>query len=249
MEPLCLQEFAAIAQLSPFHFNRVFKSMIGIPPSVFLASIRLQQAKKLLLTTELSITDICFDVGYRSLGTFTSRFSQFVGVAPTRLRQFAKEPIMQAHPRDLLALKPCSFPQCSDTTKACISGTVEIRQPFHGIIFVGAFADPLPQGQPVGCDILIEPGRFSLPSIPDSKYYLFAAALEDTQTLLDMLHGEVCLHGSSGKSSLPIHNSSIKNQVTMRLTPTNWANPPLLLALPWLLISRYLQVEPEFMEG
>jgi hypothetical protein len=73
--------------------------------------------------------------------------------------------------------------------------------------------------------------------MPDGKYYLFAAALEDTHNLLNMLHGEVCLYGSLGKSSLTIHSSMVKSQITMHLTPTNWANPPLLIALPWLLIS------------
>jgi AraC family transcriptional regulator len=242
MEPLSLQDFADIAQLSPFHFNRVFKSMTGIQPSVFLASIRLQEAKKLLLTTELSITDICFDVGYRSLGTFTSRFTQFVGIAPTRLRQLAKDPIMQAHPRDLLALYHRSYPQLlPDATPTGITGTIEVMPPFHGIIFVGAFADPLPHGQPIGCDVLTAPGDFCISSLPDGEYYLFAAALEETHNLLSLLHGEVCQHGSLGKSAIAVHNNSVKGQPTIHLAPTQQVNPPLLIALPWLLISSYLQ--------
>lgn len=249
MEPLSLQDFADIAQLSPFHFNRVFKSMTGIQPSVFLASIRLQQAKKLLLTTERSITDICFDVGYRSLGTFTSRFSQFVGIAPTRLRQLAKDPIMQVNPRDLLALRHHSYFQLLDTTKTGITGTIEVAQPFHGIIFVGAFTDPLPQGQPIGCDVLTAPGNFSISPLPDGKYYLFVAALEETQNMLNLLHGEVCLHGSLGKSSLTVHNNIAKGQPTIHLSHTHQVNPPLLIALPWLLISSYLQMSPKLLEG
>ncbi|WP_201376180.1 helix-turn-helix domain-containing protein, partial [Ktedonobacter robiniae] len=98
-DPLTLPEIAHSAQLSQFHFNRIFRSMTGVPPSVYLAAIRLQQAKRLLLTTDLSVTDICFDVGYTSLGTFTTRFTQFVGLTPTNLRRFAQDAMMSLPPQ------------------------------------------------------------------------------------------------------------------------------------------------------
>src|SRR3954469_23767561 len=60
MDHLTLPEIAESAQLSPFHFDRVFRSMIGISPSVFLAAIRMKEAKKLLLMTKHSVTSICF---------------------------------------------------------------------------------------------------------------------------------------------------------------------------------------------
>src|SRR5690349_13004458 len=78
MEPLTLNELSNITHLSPFYFNRVFRSITGISPSVFLAAIRLERAKKLLLHTKRSVTEICFDVGYNSMGTFTYRFNLFV---------------------------------------------------------------------------------------------------------------------------------------------------------------------------
>src|SRR6266581_6816726 len=56
MDHLTLQEIADSAQLSPFHFDRVFRSMIGVSPSVFLAAIRMKEAKRLLLTTKRSVT-------------------------------------------------------------------------------------------------------------------------------------------------------------------------------------------------
>src|SRR2546423_12640235 len=98
MDQLTLPEIASAAQLSPFHFNRVFRSMIGVAPSVFLASIRMKEAKNLLLKTKRSVTDICFDVGYTSLGTFTSRFTLLVGLPPSRFRQLAQEEGMRACP-------------------------------------------------------------------------------------------------------------------------------------------------------
>ena len=90
-EPLLLEDLASVAYLSPSHFNRVFHRLIGIPPGEFLSALRFQAARRLLLTTSLSVTDICFEVGYTSTGSFTSRFTQLVGLPPRLLRQRAHE--------------------------------------------------------------------------------------------------------------------------------------------------------------
>src|SRR5713226_10763271 len=75
-EVLTLEDLASVACLSPSHFHRVFGRVIGIPPGEFLAALRFQAARRLLLTTSLSVTDVCFEVGYTSTGSFTSRFTQ-----------------------------------------------------------------------------------------------------------------------------------------------------------------------------
>src|SRR6266568_4529467 len=89
-EQITLDELADSACLSPFHFSRVFRQMIGLPPGEFLAALRLQTARELLLSTDRSVLDVCFDVGYTSTGTFTTRFSQLVGVSPGNLRRRAQ---------------------------------------------------------------------------------------------------------------------------------------------------------------
>jgi AraC family transcriptional regulator len=80
-EDLTLHVMADVARLSPYHFTRVFRHVTGIPPCEFLTALRLQEAKRLLLTTGLSVTDVCFEVGYSSLGTFTTRFTHLIGPA------------------------------------------------------------------------------------------------------------------------------------------------------------------------
>jgi AraC-like DNA-binding protein len=241
VEPLTLQDLARAAQLSPFHFNRLFRSMTGLAPSVFLSALRLQQAKKLLLTTQRSVTEICFDVGYNSLGTFTSRFTQMVGIPPTRFRQFLDEPMLQARPQNLRSMLQDACSNLHTPSAHSITGTVEVAVPWQGIIFVGAFPDPLPQGEPVGCNILTRLGQYNLPPLPDGKHYLFAIAMGETQDLLDLLcHGPM-LHGGGGKSPISVRNGIARGQNNLRLVCSNWADPPLLIALPWLLISRILQ--------
>src|SRR5215469_16390006 len=88
-EVLTLEELASVAYLSPSHFNRVFCRLIGIPPGEFLSALRFQAARRLLVATSLSVTDICFEVGYTSTGSFTHRFTHLVGLSPRRLRQRA----------------------------------------------------------------------------------------------------------------------------------------------------------------
>lgn len=96
-----LDTLAEVANLSPFHFNRLFRRATGIPPVQFLYALRLEQAKRLVLTTGLPITDICFEVGYSSLGSFVRRFTEMVGCSPGRLRSLARE------------LDPAALTRCS----------------------------------------------------------------------------------------------------------------------------------------
>jgi AraC family transcriptional regulator len=67
-EALSLRAMAEIAHLSPYHFARTFRRVTGIPPGEFLGALRLQRAKELLLTTDLSASEVCFEVGTRASG-------------------------------------------------------------------------------------------------------------------------------------------------------------------------------------
>jgi AraC-like DNA-binding protein len=84
--PLRIPELAAIAHTSPAHFTRVFKATFGETPHRFLQRRRIERAMYLLRTTERSVTDICMEVGWSSLGTFSRTFSEIVGESPTEFR-------------------------------------------------------------------------------------------------------------------------------------------------------------------
>jgi AraC family transcriptional regulator len=79
---LNLQDMAAAASLSPFHFLRVFKSAFGISPHQFLSACRMERAKFLLERTDMPVTDVCLAIGFESLGTFSSSFRRHNGVSP-----------------------------------------------------------------------------------------------------------------------------------------------------------------------
>jgi AraC family transcriptional regulator len=86
-EPVTLDIMAQAADLSPNHLLRTFKQVFGQTPHQYLTSLRLEHARRLLEQTERSVTEICFDVGFESLGAFSWLFRRRVGVSPAEYRR------------------------------------------------------------------------------------------------------------------------------------------------------------------
>ena len=81
-QPLELSHLAAVATLSKFHFHRLFTATYGLTPAAYLSERRIERAQDLLRATNLTVTEVCFAVGFNSLGSFSSRFSAIVGESP-----------------------------------------------------------------------------------------------------------------------------------------------------------------------
>src|SRR4029079_9259873 len=82
-EPLDVPAVAAVAHISPAHFSRTFRAVFGETPHRYLQRRRVEPSMFLLRETERSVTDICLDVGFTSLGTFSRTFREIVGEAPS----------------------------------------------------------------------------------------------------------------------------------------------------------------------
>jgi AraC-like DNA-binding protein len=82
-----LADAARIACLSPFHYHRMFARAFGETPHEFLTRRRLERAKELLANQNASVTDICLEIGYSSLGTFSSGFTAVYGYSPSDYRR------------------------------------------------------------------------------------------------------------------------------------------------------------------
>jgi AraC-like DNA-binding protein len=85
--PLSIREVAKDAAISPFHFIRRFHAMFGVTPHQFRIHARLDRAKHLLAVSDYSVTDVCVEVGFASLGSFSELFARRVGVAPSSYRR------------------------------------------------------------------------------------------------------------------------------------------------------------------
>lgn len=86
-EPLDVAAVAAIAHTSEAHFSRTFKATFGESPHRYLQRRRVERAMFLLRSTDRSVTDICLDVGFGSLGTFSRTFKDIVGEPPSSYRE------------------------------------------------------------------------------------------------------------------------------------------------------------------
>jgi AraC-like DNA-binding protein len=85
-EPLTVDEMATAAGLSRAHFSREFRQTFGESPHAYLLTRRLERATALLRRTDNSVAEICFSVGLRSVGSFTTSFKRMFGVSPTAYR-------------------------------------------------------------------------------------------------------------------------------------------------------------------
>jgi AraC-like DNA-binding protein len=85
-EPLDVRALAAVAHLSEAHFSRSFRTCFGETPHRYLQRRRVERAMFMLRETDRSVTDICFDVGFSSVGTFSRTFREIVGETPSDYR-------------------------------------------------------------------------------------------------------------------------------------------------------------------
>lgn len=179
-DPLGLDVLARAALLSPYHFNRVFRLVTGIPPGQFLTALRMAEAKQLLLTTRQRVTDICFAVGFESLGTFTTRFGQLVGVAPQELRRLAER-----HGRRPIT---CIADDGVDrqAVNHRVSGWLVAPPGENCVTLVGLFDRAVPQGLPRTCDVVPRPpGPFQIAGVAAGSHHVLAVGFPRARTVLD----------------------------------------------------------------
>jgi AraC-like DNA-binding protein len=87
--PLDVEALARDAHMSPGHFSRQFRLAYGESPYSYLMTRRIERAMALLRRGDLNVTEVCFEVGCSSLGTFSTRFTELVGMPPSDYRRHA----------------------------------------------------------------------------------------------------------------------------------------------------------------
>ena len=104
-EPLDVRAVASVAHVSEAHFIRSFRAVFGETPHRYLQRRRVERSMFLLRETDRSVTDICLDVGFNSLGTFSRTFREIVGETPSAYR-LGHGPIVAPHCVQLAAMRP-----------------------------------------------------------------------------------------------------------------------------------------------
>lgn len=103
-QPLNVEALAAGVHMSAGHLSRQFKAAYGESPYSYLMTRRVERAMALLRRGDLSVTEVCFAVGCSSLGTFSTRFTELVGVPPSVYRN---DPLLAAESIDTAGLPAC----------------------------------------------------------------------------------------------------------------------------------------------
>jgi AraC family transcriptional regulator len=109
-ERITLRDVATAAELSPHHLLRLFKACFGETPHQLTTKRRLERAEQLLLTTDRSVTEVCFDVGFESLGSFSTLFKARLGVSPAQCRAAFCRPPKRARFEKRFGCEPLRLP-------------------------------------------------------------------------------------------------------------------------------------------
>lgn len=213
-DDLTIDDIARAAMFSKFHFSRVFREATGVSPGRFLSAMRLEEAKRLLLSTVDSVTEISHQVGYHSVGTFSSRFSSSVGMSPTTYR--LARGAVPGPPPGTAHIGPA---------RSGVHGRVFAPDGGDcGSVFVGLFPTRVPEGRPVRATVLDGPGTYSLPRVWPGTWYLLA----QTVTGQDRRPGGHV--GACGP--IEVRACGVTRLADVRLRPRCAMDPPMLLALP-----------------
>ncbi len=221
VESIAVADIADAVGYSEFHFTRLFTGALGVSPGRYLAAVRFQRAKELLLTGDAGVLDVCHAVGFASTGTFTRRFTDHVGVAPASLRRVADR---LAGP----ALTPFSRhpAQARSSIEARVHIPDELRPELgtDPLVWVGLFPRPVPSGQPAAGVLRRGDGPVRLPAVGGSPW-LLVTAVRATADPLDHL---VPVRPVIGGHPTPVRGGQC---VTVWMRHADPLSHPLLIAL------------------
>lgn len=237
-EELTSDKLAAIASYSPYHFSRVFKEVTGVSPRHYLSALRIEAGKEMLMEpSSHSILKTLLDIGFHSLGTFSSKFKQFVGQSP---KQFQKNAIKLHRLMNELDEREVTIP---DGVKLpAVRCRIEAPEDFKGLIFVGLFPRPIPDQAPVAGTALRQKHReFTFFRVPTGTYYALAAAIPWSLDPRDYFLLSKSLRGKA-EESFNISASS-KIDVHIKLREPMPYDPPILINLPSLLFEKDSKLE------
>jgi len=232
-EPLTLQDLAAEACYSTFHFTRVFHKEAGLPPGQFLTAVRLYHAKRLLAGTDMSIVDVVTSVGYSSVGTFTTRFTNATGVPPSAFRDPAVNRLLalvgpcglQVPSAATVAAAECSGRRHAESTGAIV-GALHLPEWAHATeLLVGVFDSTAPQTGPVACHTVAasEAVEVYIQNVPVGLWHLVAIGKRRGGLADDR---DAALLATT-KQPIRVSRGEVAGAPALRLAPPSPLSPPI----------------------
>jgi AraC-like DNA-binding protein len=224
-ERLSLEELASLAFFSPFHFHRIFRQVTGVPPGRFFGALRIEAAKRLLLTSDLNVAEVCLEVGYRSIGTFTSQFSRLVGISPRTFRNLGSA--NGSFGAEAAALVPSCPPPGA---RVAVTGRLGLEDGGGPrLVAVSLFPTPLAEGRPVGCTLATAPGRYELRLDRAGSFYVVAVTVEPVADARGLLLHCGDLRIASTRNPVGLRRGAPPWALYLVLRPRRLIDPPILV--------------------
>lgn len=235
-ETMNLAGLAAQAAYSPYHFSRLFKKSVGVPPLYYLSALRLQRAEELLLETALPVRDIGMEIGQQSVGTFTTSFASRVGMTPGVFRASAA-----ATEESLSSLRKARhwaepvFP----SAETCVKGRIYSEAPFEGFVLIGLFPRPMPEGLPLYGTLCDASEEYCIRGVKPGIYYMMATSVAWKMKVADIL---IPHHTLRTRSKEPCHvdGALAEENRDVYLYPPRLDDTPILISLS-LLMNNFLE--------
>ncbi|MFD2044281.1 helix-turn-helix domain-containing protein [Ornithinibacillus salinisoli] len=231
-EEITSEALAKHVGYSPYHFSRIFKDITGVSPRHYLSALRIEAGKEILINSSSSILKTLLHVGFRSMGSFNTKFKKFVGLPPKQfqssiqdLHQFINE---FEFSEELTQI---------DIQNPSITCHLEIPSTFKGILFVGLFPRPIPDQNPIhGTAISHHEKSCTFTNIPLGTYYIMATAISRS---INPINYFVLDNALRGMADTPIHiQENTAETVHILLREPLPYDPPILINLPKLLFEK-----------
>ncbi|WP_308314761.1 AraC family transcriptional regulator [Bacillus sp. V3-13] len=226
-------ELATHVGYSTYHFIRIFKEITGVTPRHYLSALRIESGKQILLDSSASNLKTLLAIGFRSMGSFSSRFKQLVGLSPKGFRLESEalvNYVNQYKHKEIVA------PVDVSNQSPCIHCHMQVPSSFKGLIFVGLFPRPIPDQRPVAGTALHHTKRIhSFANVPPGQYYVLAAGIPWSLNPKNYFVYDKALRGKS--EPVTVQEDSIL-EVNVELREPLPYDPPILVNLPLLLFEK-----------
>lgn len=226
-----LDEWADFACLSKFELISAFKKLTGIPPMTFHNAEKLEIAKKLLVFDKMPATQVCFEIGFESLGSFVTKFGSNVGITPANYaRTMSAFGFAELFAHSLLSRRPVS-------RSAGTSIEVHFDEPRTAIkpsLIAAVFSRAYPSGTPAGWRFVPPTRRLALFHSGLTGYCL-AASMPLWPRLSELVNFHPALIGRSALTRTD-------GEIRLMLRPPTIFDPPITLAIPALFCREFAEV-------
>ena len=235
-EPLTLNGLATETFFSPFHFSRLFHKHTGMPPGGYLRAVRLFEAKRLLVTTSLTVADVVTAVGYSSVGTFTTRFTKATGMSPSQFREPKVASLLAASGPGFRRLPPYQLakfgrndkPSNEEGPTGSILGSIHIpAESVPADVLIGVFDSLVPQKAPVACHALGGAGTtvVFIHNVPTGRWHVIAMAMRS----VNGMEAETLVL-SANRDPINVVEGQV-SVVDLELRPPSPTDPPIAITV------------------